>query len=139
MNTSGMFSSKTPEWATPQHVFDELNKEFDFTLDPCSTHENAKCEYHFTKEEDGLSQNWGGQRVFCNPPYGKELIKWVKKCHDEAIKGAFVVMLIPARTDTKWFHEYIYHKAKIRFIRGRLKFGNAKNSAPFPSMIVVFK
>lgn len=138
MNTSGMFSSKTPEWATPQHVFDELNKEFDFTLDPCSTHENAKCEYHFTKEEDGLSQNWGGQTVFCNPPYGRELPKWVKKCHDEGQNGATVVMLIPARTDTRWFHEYIYHKAEIRFIKGRLKFGNSKSAAPFPSMLVIY-
>lgn len=81
----------------------------------------------------------GGQRVFCNPPYGKELPKWVKKCYDESRVGTLVVMLIPARTDTKWFHEYIYGKAEIRFIKGRVKFGDSKNSAPFPSMLVVFR
>lgn len=139
MITSGMMSSNTYEWATPQELFNSLDAEFHFTLDPCSTHENAKCEYHFTKEDDGLSQNWGGQRVFCNPPYGKELPKWVKKCYDESRVGTLVVMLIPARTDTKWFHEYIYGKAEIRFIKGRVKFGDSKNSAPFPSMLVVFR
>ena len=139
MITPGMMSSLTPEWATPQKLFDELNDEFHFTLDPCSTHENAKCERHYTKEDDGLSQDWGGQVVFCNPPYGRELPKWVKKCHDESKMGAIVVMLIPSRTDTAWFHDYIYGKAEIRFIRGRLKFGDSKNSAPFPSMIVIFR
>lgn len=134
-----MLSSKTPEWATPQGLFDELNAEFHFNLDPCSTHENAKCEKHYTKEDDGFSKSWGGQRVFCNPPYGRELPKWVKKCYDESKNGALVVMLIPSRTDTTWFHEYIYHKAEIRFIKGRLKFGNATNSAPFPSMIVIYR
>ena len=139
MITSGMMSSNTPEWATPQSFFDALNQEFHFDLDPCSTHENAKCERHFTKEDDGLSKSWGGGIVFCNPPYGRELPKWVKKCYEESQRGAFVVMLIPARTDTRWFHDYIYGKAEIRFIKGRLKFGNAKQSAPFPSMVVVFR
>lgn len=138
MITSGMMSSNTPEWATPQSFFDELNREFAFTLDPCSTHENAKCKKHFTKEDDGLKQNWGGQVVFCNPPYGRELPKWVKKCYEES-RHADVVMLIPARTDTRWFHDYIYGKAEIRFIKGRLKFGNAKQSAPFPSMVVIYR
>lgn len=138
MITSGMMSSNTPEWATPQKFFDELNREFSFTLDPCSTHENAKCEKHYTKEDDGLKQDWGGQVVFCNPPYGRELPKWVKKCYEES-RHADVVMLIPARTDTRWFHDYIYGKAEIRFIKGRLKFGNAKQSAPFPSMVVVYR
>lgn len=138
MNKS-LFSSGSIEWATPQTLFDELNSEFHFNLDPCSTHENAKCKEHFTKAEDGLVQNWGGKRVFCNPPYGKELPAWIKKCHDEAEKGALVVMLIPARTDTRAFHEYIYHQAEIRFLKGRIKFGNAKNSAPFPSMVVIFR
>lgn len=137
MNTEVMFSSKSNEWATPQSFFDKLNKEFGFTLDPCSTHENAKCEKHYTIEEDGLSQNWGGQVVFCNPPYGRDLPKWVKKCHDES-RHATIVMLIPARTDTSYFHDYIYHKAEIRFIRGRLKFGESKTSAPFPSMVVIY-
>lgn len=133
-----MMSSNTPEWATPQSFFDALNREFSFTLDPCSTHENAKCEKHYTKEDDGLSKNWGGEVVFCNPPYGRELPKWVKKCYEES-RHADVVMLIPARTDTMWFHDYIYGKAEIRFIKGRLKFGNAKQSAPFPSMVVIFR
>lgn len=138
MITSGMMSSNTPEWATPQSFFDALNREFSFTLDPCSTHENAKCEKHYTKEDDGLKQDWGGQVVFCNPPYGRELPKWVKKCYEES-RRADVVMLIPARTDTRWFHDYIYGKAEIRFIKGRLKFGNAKQSAPFPSMVVIYR
>ena len=139
MITSGLMSSNTPEWATPQGFFDDLNAEFHFTLDPCSTHENAKCEKHYTKEDDGLSKSWGGNRVYCNPPYGRELPKWVKKCYEESLNGSLVVMLIPARTDTRWFHDYIYGKAEIRFIKGRLKFGNAKQSAPFPSMVVVFR
>lgn len=139
MNTELMFSSKSDLWSTPQEFFEQLNSEFNFNLDPCSTHENAKCEKHFTINEDGLMQDWGGYRVFCNPPYGKELKKWVKKCYEESKKeNTIVVMLIPARTDTSYFHDYIYNKAEIRFIRGRLKFGNCKNCAPFPSMIVVF-
>jgi site-specific DNA-methyltransferase (adenine-specific) len=131
------FSSKTNEWATPQEFFDELHREFNFTLDPCATERNAKCRKYFTQSDNGLSQSWDNESVFCNPPYGREIGLWVKKA-SEAREGV-VVMLIPARTDTKWFHDYIYNKAEIRFIKGRLKFGNSKNSAPFPSMIVVFK
>lgn len=140
MNTAVIFSSKTDEWSTPQDFFDELNKEFNFTLDPCATPENAKCEKYYTKEDDGLKQDWSGETVFCNPPYGRAIKDWVKKCYEESKKpNTTVVILIPARTDTSYFHDYIYHKAKeIRFIRGRLKFGNAKNSAPFPSMVVIF-
>lgn len=140
MNTELMFSSKTDMWSTPQDFFDKLNDEFDFDLDPCSTHENAKCKEHYTILEDGLKQDWSGHRVFVNPPYGRVLKEWVKKCSDESKKdNTLVVMLIPARTDTSYFHDYIYKKAKeIRFIRGRLKFGDSKNAAPFPSMVVVF-
>lgn len=140
MNTAVMFSSKTDLWATPQEFFDKLNAEFGFTLDPCATHENAKCDKYFTIKENGLKQDWQGETVFCNPPYGRAIKDWVKKCYEESRKeNTTVVMLIPARTDTKYFHEYIYHEAKeIRFIKGRLKFGDAKNSAPFPSMVVVF-
>ena len=135
-----MFSSKTDLWATPNDFFDKLNDEFRFTLDPCSTHENAKCYKHFTEEENGLLQDWGNEVVFCNPPYGRQIKDWVKKSYEESQKdNTTVVMLIPARTDTIYFHEYIYHKAEIRFIKGRLKFGNAKNSAPFPSMVVIFE
>lgn len=134
-----MFSSTTDDWATPQAVYDMLNEEFQFNLDPCASPENAKCDLYYTKEQDGMIQDWSGHRVFCNPPYGRELPKWVKKAYESYLGGATVVMLIPARTDTSYFHDYIYHKAEIRFIRGRLKFGNARNSAPFPSMIVVYK
>ena len=134
-----LFSSQSDEWATPQMVFDELNKEFGFNLDPCATAINAKCPFFFTKEGDGLAQNWGGFRVFCNPPYSK-ISEWVKKAFYEGRKdNTLVVLLIPARTDTKYFHDYILHRAEVRFIKGRLKFGDAKNSAPFPSMIVIFR
>ena len=141
MNTEVMFSSKTDQWATPQYFFDELNSEFNFTLDPCADDYNHKCKKYFTKEMNGLSQSWKNERVFCNPPYGKEIGDWVKKCYEEVLDGCeLAVMLIPARTDTKYFHNYIYKKAtEIRFIKGRLKFGDAKNSAPFPSMVVIFK
>ena len=140
MNTETMFSSKTDLWATPQDFYDKLNSEFNFTLDPCATPHNAKCAKFYTKEQDGLRQDWGGNTVFCNPPYGRDIYAWVRKCFMEAQKiNTIVVMLIPARTDTRYFHEFIYHKAReIRFIRGRLKFGDQKNSAPFPSMVVVF-
>lgn len=133
-----MFSSKTDNWATPQDFFDRLDAEFHFTLDPCADDLNHKCAKYFTKEQNGLEYSWKGETVFCNPPYGRELPKWIKKCHDEA-EHATVVMLIPARTDTRAFHDYIYGKAEIRFIRGRLKFGGSKNSAPFPSMVVIYK
>lgn len=140
MNNELMFSSKTDLWSTPWNFFDKLNDEFHFTLDPCSTHENAKCYKHFTIEEDGLLQDWGNEVVFCNPPYGRQIKDWVKKAYEESQKdNTTVVMLIPARTDTIYFHEYIYHKAEIRFIKGRLKFGDAKNAAPFPSMVIIFR
>ena len=141
MNTNIMFSSNTCEWATPQQFFKELDKEFNFTLDPCANELNHKCDKYYTKEQDGLARNWSGEVVFCNPPYGKELKNWVCKCFTEVYHGGCLcaVMLIPARTDTKWFHDYIYNKAEVRFLKGRLKFGEAKYSAPFPSMVVVFR
>jgi len=139
MNTKVIFSSKTDQWSTPQAFYDSLNSEFDFTLDPCADELNHKCEKYFTKEEDGLKQDWEGETVFCNPPYGREIKYWVRKCFEEGLKpNTTVVMLIPARTDTIYFHEYIYNIAEIRFLRGRLRFGDCKNSAPFPSMIVIF-
>ena len=152
MNTELMFSSKSDEWETPQDFFDKLNEEFHFTLDPCATHENHKCDKYYTKEDDGLSKDWTGETVFCNPPYGRVIGKWVEKCYKENLKGVTVVMLIPARTDTSWFHKYIYNNpnVEIRFLKGRLKFinrlllscnenGEYKLSpAPFPSMVVVF-
>lgn len=139
MNTDVMFSSATNEWSTPQNFYNELNKEFDFTLDPCATAENTKCKKYYTIDNNGLLQNWQGEIVFCNPPYGRVIKDWVKKCYEESLKeNTTIIMLIPARTDTTYFHDYIYNKAEIRFIRGRLKFGDSKNSAPFPSMVVVF-
>ena len=141
MNRKLMFSSNTDEWSTPQNVFDELNAEFHFTLDPCADEHNHKCKKYYTKEENGLHYCWIGETVFCNPPYGKTIGEWVCKCYCEFTEfGTTCVMLIPARTDTKWFHEYIYNKkgVEIRFIKGILKFGDSKNAAPFPSMIVVF-
>lgn len=140
MKQDVLFSSKNEVWATPQEFYDKLNKEFNFNLDPCAIHENAKCDTYFTPEQDGLQQNWQGYTVFCNPPYGRKIYNWVKKCSEESKKeNTTVVMLIPARTDTRYFHDFIYNKAKdIRFVKGRLKFGGAKNNAPFPSMVVVF-
>ncbi|MDS0981102.1 phage N-6-adenine-methyltransferase [Staphylococcus hominis] len=133
------YSSKSNEWATPQNLFDELNKEFNFTLDPCATDENAKCSKYFTIEDDGLSKDWSNDVVFMNPPYGREIKKWIKKAYEESLNGATVVCLIPARTDTTYWHDFIFDKADdIRFLRGRLKFGGSKNSAPFPSAIVVY-
>lgn len=137
---SSLFSSKSEDWETPWELFKKLHEEFHFTLDPCCTHESAKCEKHYTKEEDGLKQDWTGETVFCNPPYGRGMERWIKKCHDHAAGGGgTAVMLIPARTDTNAFHEYIYHQAEIRFIKGRVKFSGSKNSAPFPSMIVIYR
>lgn len=133
------YSSKSNEWATPQNLFDELNDEFNFTLDPCATDENAKCSKYFTIEDDGLSKDWSNDVVFMNPPYGREIKKWIMKAYEESLNGATVVCLIPARTDTTYWHDFIFGKANdIRFLKGRLKFGNSKNSAPFPSAIVVY-
>lgn len=129
-------------WETPQYLFDQLNEEFHFTLDPCCVPETAKCPQYYTPSDNGLIQDWSNDIVFVNPPYGKEIKKWIKKSHDEAKNGATVVLLIPARTDTQYFHDYIYNQAEIRFIKGRIKFiqnGEIKNAAPFPSMIVVFR
>lgn len=134
-----MFSSKKDDWTTPPDFFKQLDNEFHFTLDAASSEENHLCKNYFTIETDGLSQDWGGHRVFCNPPYGRQIGKWVQKAWEEAKKpNTTIVMLLPARTDTKWFHNYIYHQAKIRFIKGRLKFGGSQNSAPFPSMVVIW-
>jgi len=133
------FSSQTPEWPTPQWLFEALHKEFGFTLDPCSTHTNAKCARHFTRDDDGLAQSWRDEVVFMNPPYGREIGKWMAKAHHSARRdGATVVCLVPARTDTAWWHDYAM-KHEIRLLRGRLKFGDGLNSAPFPSALVVMR
>lgn len=137
MFNDSLFSSKTEEWETPQDFFDMLDLCFCFTLDVCATDENAKCLRYFTKKEDGLLQSWKGETVWCNPPYGRKIKDWVKKASTE---DAVVVMLLPARTDTSWFHDYIYNNvnADVIFLRGRLRFGNSKTCAPFPNMVVVF-
>ena len=133
------YSSKSNEWATPQYLFDELDREFNFTLDPCATDENTKCDKYYTIEDDGLKQDWSNDIVFMNPPYGRGIKHWIQKAYEEYDKGATVVCLIPARTDTTYWHEYIFNKATdIRFLKGRVKFGDSKNSAPFPSAVVVF-
>lgn len=139
MNTEVMFSSKSDEWETPQWLFDELNKEYQFDLDVCAKPENAKCDCYYLPEQNGLKRDWHSFASACwmNPPYGRQIGEWVKKAYEEYQKGCTVVCLLPARTDTRWFHEYCT-KGEIRFLKGRLKFGGSKNSAPFPSMIVVF-
>ncbi len=142
-----LYSSNSDSWETPQDLFNELHREFEFTLDVCATHKNSKCKRFFSEETNGLIQDWTGEVCYMNPPYGREVSWWVKKARDSAVDGATVVCLLPARTDTRWFHDYIWdratHKAQtgveIRLLKGRLKFGGSKNSAPFPSMIVIFR
>lgn len=139
MVSKTLFSSTTNEWATPQDFYNILNKEFNFTLDPCATRQNAKCNKYFTIDDNGLEQDWSNDIVFMNPPYGREIKNWVEKAYKESVKGAVVVCLIPARTDTRYWHDWIFNKAsEIRFVKGRLKFGGEKNSAPFPSAVIVF-
>ena len=140
-----VFSSKDLSWCTPQKFFDELNKEFKFTLDAAATSESAKCEKYYTPEDDALSQPWDATEgaVFCNPPYGRQIGKWVEKAFIESLKGTTIVLLVPSRTCTRWFHNHVLDHAEIRFIRSRLRFADAKgntqkNSAPFPSMVVVY-
>ncbi len=130
------FSSERNDWETLQGFFDKLNEEFHFDLDVCATSENAKCKKYYSPEEDGLKQEWKGV-CWMNPPYGREIGKWMKKAYESAVTGATVVCLVPARTDTAWWFDYCA-KGEIRFIRGRLKFGGSKNAAPFPSANIVF-
>ena len=145
MINSGLFSSASDSWDTPQALFDRLHAKYQFGLDVCATAENSKCGYFFDKDDDGLKQNWAefiqlhiSGNCWMNPPYGREIGKWVKKAYEESLNGVAVVCLLPARTDTRWFQDYCIPFGKIEFIRGRLKFGGSKNSAPFPSCIVVF-
>lgn len=131
------FSSKTDLWATPQKFFDKYDAVHNFTLDVCASKDNAKCADYYDIEANGLSQSWHGV-CWMNPPYGRDIGKWMKKAYESSLQGATVVCLVPSRTDTKWWHDYAM-QGQIEFIKGRLKFGDAKNSAPFPSAIVVFK
>lgn len=138
MNTAVHFSSATDQWSTPVEFFKALDEEFHFMLDVCADKQNRKCAHFFSEVDDGLKQAWNGA-CWMNPPYGREIGKWVEKARRESVhRGATVVCLLPARTDTKWFHDHCTY-GEIRFIKGRLKFGDAKASAPFPSMIVVFR
>ncbi len=136
-----MFSSKTGEWATPQEFFNKLDWRFGpFDLDPCADCFNTKCANFFTEAEDGLSKNWEGFISFINPPYGRGIEKWIKKAYEESRKeNTKIVMLIPARTDTKYWHQYVMRADEVYFVKGRLKFGDSTNSAPFPSAVVVFE
>ena len=138
-----LFMSNKDDWETPRELFESLDAEFHFTLDAASSDANALCEKHFTIEDDGLKQSWQGETVWCNPPYGRQIRKWIQKADDEAKNGTTTVMLIPARTDTKWFRDFVYGKYEIRFIRGRLYYcvGGVpyKWNAAFPSMLVIFK
>ena len=137
-----MFSSATGEWETPADFYEKLDRSFGFTLDPCCTKATAKCEKYFVAEDNGLEQAWDGHKVFMNPPYGREISKWIKKAFVEGSKPhTTVVCLLPSRTDTKYWHNYCMKADEIYFVKGRLKFGNAnnKNAAPFPSAVVVFR
>ena len=133
------FSSATDEWPTPRWLFDALDAEFGFTLDPCATSENAKCAAYFTKLEDGLRQPWHPHRVFMNPPYGKAIGEWMAKAHATAKAGGLVVCLLPARTDTRWWHDHAMQAQEIRLLRGRITFEGGRYPAPFPSVIVVYR
>ena len=131
-------TSSRDDWETPAALFNVLNLKYRFTLDPCATADNAKCARYFTREDDGLAQTWAGERVFVNPPYGRAIGEWARKCCEES-RHAIVVGLFPARTETAWFHDHIYHVADVEFLRGRVKFergGRPLRDAPFPSMIV---
>ena len=143
MLNPGLMTSNSGEWETPQDLFDELDTEFGFTLDVCATAENAKCSKYFDIEQDALKVYWGGEICWMNPPYGRTIGKWVEQAYKISQfpvgLGALVVGLLPARTDTRWFHNYIYGKAEIRFIKGRIKFSGAKWNAPFPSMVVIWE
>jgi site-specific DNA-methyltransferase (adenine-specific) len=137
-----LYSSASEEWGTPHWLFDLLNRRFHFTLDACATPENAKCKKYFTKERDGLRQDWDKHVVFCNPPYGRAVGKWVRKCYEASFKGALVVLVIPARLDTAWYHAYVKDKSEEFPLKGRVAFdpppGKKQNGAPFPTMIVVY-
>ncbi len=137
-NNSALYIAETDEWETPQDFFNRLAKEFRFTLDVCASNKNTKCKRHFTKRQDGLSKKWTGV-CWMNPPYGTEINKWVRKAYQSARTGATVVCLIPARTDTRWWHNFVMRSSEIRLIEGRLRFGGSVENAPFPSAIVIFR
>jgi phage N-6-adenine-methyltransferase len=134
-----LFSSRSDDWETPQNFFDKLNSEFGFQVDAAASPDNAKCAVFFTKQMNGLAQEWSGKVVFVNPPYGKQMSKWMQKAFESSLAGATVVCLVHSRTDTRWWFEWVQGKAEVRFVRGRLKFGDGKQSAPFPSAVVIYR
>ncbi len=141
-----LFSSASGDWSTPDEIFIPLHAEFRFDLDACATRENYKVPRYFSIDgsgiaQDALAQDWAnyGKSIWCNPPYGRGIINWIRKAYEASQNGATVVCLLPARTDTQWFWSFILDKAEIRLIKGRLRFGNAENVAPFPSMICIFR
>lgn len=136
LDTSPHFSSRSDDWATPQDFFDRLDAIFEFTPDPCADAKNAKCARFFTRADDGLTQCWDGERVFMNPPYGREIGPWVKKASEAR---ALVVCLLPARTDTRWWHDYVVEGGgHVIFLKGRLRFGDGEAPAPFPSAVIIY-
>ena len=138
LSNSVHFSSERDNWETPQDFFDKLNEEFGFTLDVCAEDDTAKCEKYYTKKDDAFTKKWKGV-CWMNPPYGRGIGVWLEKAYETSQNESTVVCLIPSRTDTKWWHDYVMQAAEIRFVKGRLKFDGHKNSAPFPSAVVVFK
>lgn len=138
MLNNSLYSSDKMDWGTPQKLFNKLNLYFNFTLDPCCSEVNKKCDKYFTIEDNGLIQDWSKDVVWMNPPYGREMKDWIKKAYDESLKGATVVCLVPSRTDTRWFHDYVYEKSDIVFLNKRLDFAGSTNKAPFPSMLVIY-
>lgn len=141
--SEAFYSRRSEDWETPAELFDGFNQEFHFSLDPCATVFNAKCKTFFTKKQNGLLQDWSSHRVFLNPPYGKDIAKWMEKARAEAPRGALVICLVHARTDTKWWHSHVQGIAdEIRFLKGRVKFtrpGRAASPAPFPSAVVIYR
>lgn len=145
MNTKLHFSSEKQDWATPWDLFNKYTEIYKFDLDVCAQPHNTKCEKFFTPEQDGLKQDWNGHKCWCNPPYGRQISKWVEKAwatlYEVNVKEkTLVCCLLPARTDTKWFHRWIYKCpfAEVEFLKGRIKFEGAEHAAPFPSMIVIW-
>jgi site-specific DNA-methyltransferase (adenine-specific) len=139
MTSKVLFSSQSEDWATPQDFFYKLNASFQFQLDACASVENAKCSQFYTKDDDALAQSWHwAKSVWMNPPYGRTIGSWMQKAYNESLKGCIVVCLVHARTDTRWWHDWVKDKAQVWFDKGRLKFGGSKNSAPFPSAVIVY-
>ncbi len=143
MKNKALFTSNKDNWRTPKEFYKNLNNEFNFNLDACADKYNSLCNEYYSKENSCLENSWRGKRVFMNPPYGRDIAKFIEKAYNESLAAEIIVMLLPARTDTKYFHDYILPYCEIRFIKGRLKFldenNQEKDAAPFPSMICIFK